>query len=173
LLEQFGVRGVVITRRDATTPLFLESATITLGGKLPLGELGLVSPVLAKKYDLRDAVLLAELNLDQLLARRNATKSFKALPQFPSSRRDVAMLVPETVTHDAVLQTVKQAKAPNLEAVELFDVFRGKNVPEGQKSLAYAFTYRGTDKTLTDADVNAAHAKVVDALKAQLQAELR
>ena len=173
LLEQFGVRGIVFTRREAATGLFLESATITLGGKLPLGELGLVSPVLAKKYDLRDAVLLAELNLDQLLARRNAAKSFKALPQFPSSRRDVAMLVPEAVTHDAVLQTVKQAKAPNLEAVELFDVFRGKNVPEGQKSLAYAFTYRGTDKTLTDADVNAAHAKVVDALKAQLQAELR
>lgn len=173
LLEQFGVRGVVFARRDAATGLFLESATITLGGKLPLGELGLVSPVLAKKYDLRDAVLLAELNLDQLLARRNAAKSFKALPQFPSSRRDIAMLVPETVTHDAVLQTVKQAKAPNLEAVELFDVFRGKNVPEGQKSLAYAFTYRGADKTLTDADVNAAHNKVVEALKVQLKAELR
>jgi phenylalanyl-tRNA synthetase beta chain len=173
LLEQFGVRGVVFTRREATTGLFLESATITLGGKLPLGEFGLVSPVLAKKYDLRDAVLLAELNLDQLLARRNAAKPFKALPQFPSSRRDVAMLVPEAVSHDAVLQAVKQAKAPNLEAVELFDVFRGKNVPEGQKSLAYAFTYRGTDKTLTDADVNAAHAKVVEALKVQLKAELR
>lgn len=173
LLEQFGVRGVVFARREATTGLFLESATITLGGKLPLGEFGLVSPVLAKKYDLRDAVLLAELSLDQLLARRNAAKSFKALPQFPSSRRDVAMLVPEAVTHEAVLQAVKQAKAANLEAVELFDVFRGKNVPEGQKSLAYAFTYRGADKTLTDADVNAAHAKVVEALKAQLKAELR
>jgi len=167
------VRGVVFARREAATGLFLESATITLGGKLPLGELGLVSPVLAKEYDLRDAVLLAELNLDQLLARRNAGKSFKALPQFPSSRRDVAMLVPEAVTHDAVLQAVKQAKAPNLEVVELFDVFRGKNVPAGRKSLAYAFTYRGVDKTLTDADVNAAHEKVVSALKVQLQAELR
>jgi len=173
LLEQFGVRGVVFARREGGSPLFLESAAITLGGKLPLGEFGLVSPVLAKKYDLRDAVLLAELNLDQLLARRNAGKSFKALPQFPSSRRDVAMLVPEAVTHDTVLQTVRQAKAANLESVELFDVFRGKNVPEGQKSLAYAFTYRGADKTLTDAEVNTAHAKVVDALKAQLQAEMR
>jgi phenylalanyl-tRNA synthetase beta chain len=57
--------------------------------------------------------------------------------------------------------------------VELFDVFRGKNIPDGQKSLAYAFTYRGADKTLTDADVNAAHAKVVEALQTKLQAELR
>ncbi len=83
------------------------------------------------------------------------------------------MLVPEAVTHEAVLQTVKQAKAANLETVELFDVFRGKNVPDGQKSLAYAFTYRAADKTLTDADVNSAHTKVVDALKGQLQAAVR
>jgi phenylalanyl-tRNA synthetase beta chain len=60
-----------------------------------------------------------------------------------------------------------------LESVELFDVFRGKNVPEGQKSLAYAFTYRAADKTLTDNDVNAAHAKVVEALKTQLKATVR
>ena len=173
LLEQFGVRGVAFTRRAESTALFIESATIALGGKLPLGEIGLVSPVLAKKYDLRDAVLLAEINLDQLIARRNAGKSFKSLPQFPSSRRDVAMLVPEAVTHEAVLQTVKQAKAANLETVELFDVFRGKNVPDGQKSLAYAFTYRASDKTLTDADINSAHTKVVDALKGQLQATMR
>jgi len=173
LLEQFGVRGVVFTRRTESTGLFLESATVALGGKLALGELGLVSPVLAKKYDLRDAVLLAELNLDQLLARRNPAKSFKPLPQFPSSRRDVAMLVPEATTHDAVLQAVKQAKPANLEAVELFDVFRGKHVPDGQKSLAYAFTYRAADKTLTDAEVNAAHERVVEQLRQKLAAVTR
>ena len=172
-LEQFGVRGVTFARRTENPALYLESATVALGGKLQLGQLGLLSPTLAKKYDLRDAVLLAELNLDQLLARRNPAKSFKPLPQFPSSRRDIAMLVPEGVTHDAVLQAVKQAKAPNLETVELFDVFRGKHVPDGQKSLAYAFTYRATDKTLTDNEVNAAHTKVVEAFKAQLKATVR
>jgi len=171
--EQFGLRGVTFGKRAESTALFLESAAVTLGGKLPLGELGQLLPALAKKYDLRDAVFLAEFNLDLLLAKRNPAKSFKALPQFPSSRRDVAMLVPEAVTHEAVLQTVKQAKAANLETVELFDVFRGKSVPDGQKSLAYAFTYRAADKTLTDADVNAAHEKILGALKTQLQAELR
>ncbi|MFO1486882.1 MAG: hypothetical protein U1F65_00240 [Verrucomicrobiota bacterium] len=152
-IEQYGLRGVQYGRRAEGTRFFLESADVTLGGKLPLGELGQLLPALAKKYDLRDAVFLAEFNLDVLISRRNPAKSFKALPQFPSSRRDVAMLVPEAVTHDAVLSAVKQAKAANLETAELFDVFRGKNVPEGQKSLAYAFTYRGTDKTLTDAEV--------------------
>ena len=171
-LERFGLRGFSLTRRAESTPLFLESATIQLG-KLVLGEIGLLLPTLAKKYDLRDPVLLAELNLDQLLMRRNPTKAFKALPAFPAIRRDVAMLVSEATTHEAVLQTVKQTRAANLEAVELFDVFRGKHVSEGQKSVAYAFTYRSPEKTLTDAEVNAAQTKVVDALKAQLQAVVR
>jgi phenylalanyl-tRNA synthetase beta chain len=172
-LEHFGVRGVMFTRRAETTAMFLESATIALGGKLPLGELGQLSPALAKKYDLRDAVFLAELNLDQLLARRNPAKSFKPLPQFPSIRRDVAMLVPEATTHESVLQTVKQARPANLENVELFDIFHGKNVPEGQKSLAYAFTYRSPEKTLTDAEVNAVHLKIVEAFKQSLGATVR
>jgi phenylalanyl-tRNA synthetase beta chain len=170
--DQFGLRGMTFARRAESTALFLESATISLG-KNQIGEFGQLLPALAKKYDLRDAALLAELNLDLLLARRNPARSFKPLPQFPSIRRDVAMLVPEATTHDAVLQIVKQTKPANLEAVELFDVFRGKHVPEGQKSVAYAFTYRAVDKTLTDAEANAVHAKVVDAFKAQLKAMVR
>ena len=172
-LQQFGLRGVVFDRRADSTALFLESATVTLNGKVPLGELGQLLPALAKKYDLRDAVLLAEFNLDSLLAKRNPTKSFKALPQFPASRRDVAMLVSEAVTHEAVLQAVQQAKPATLESVELFDVFRGKGVPERQKSMAYAFTYRAPDKTLTDADVNVAHEKILASLQKQLSATLR
>jgi phenylalanyl-tRNA synthetase beta chain len=170
--EQFGLRGMTFTRQAESTALFLESAVI-LQGKNQVGEFGQLSPVLAKKYDLRDAVLLAELNLDLLLARRNPAKSFKPLPAFPAIRRDVAMIVPEATTHDAVLQVVKQTKPANLEAVELFDVFRGKNVPDGQKSVAYAFTYRAADKTLTDTEANAAHTKIVEAFKAQLQATVR
>ena len=83
------------------------------------------------------------------------------------------MLVPEATPHDAVLQVVKEAKPPNLESVELFDVFRGKNVPPGQKSMAYAFTYRSPERTLTDAEANAAHEKVVASLKRRLQAVIR
>jgi phenylalanyl-tRNA synthetase beta chain len=165
-LEQFGLRGLA-------TGLFIESATIALGGKQVLGELGQLSPLLARKHDIREAVFVAELNLDLLLARRNAAKAFKPLPTFPSSRRDVALLVPEATTHDAVLMATKQAKAANLESVELFDVFRGKNVPEGQKSMAYAFTYRGADKTLTDTEVNSAHDGLVARLKQTLGATTR
>ncbi len=171
-LEQFGLRGLTYARRPDSTTLLLESATIHLG-KQTMGELGQLLPALAKRYDLRDAVLLAELNLDLLLARRNTAKTLKQLPAFPTIRRDVAMLVPEATTHEAVLNTVKQTKPQNLESVELFDVFRGQNVPAGQKSMAYAFIYRSAERTLTDAEVNAAHEKLVEQFKRNLQAVIR
>jgi phenylalanyl-tRNA synthetase beta chain len=171
-LDQFGLRGIAYARRPESTALFIESATIHLG-KFQLGQLGQLHPSLAKSYDLREAVLLAELDLDLLLARRNPTRSFKPLPAFPTIRRDIAMLVPEATAHDAVLQVVKEAKPANLESVELFDVFRGPNVPPGQKSMAYAFTYRSPERTLTDAEANAAHEKLVARLKQRLQAVVR
>jgi phenylalanyl-tRNA synthetase beta chain len=174
-LEQLGLRGMNYARRDGGAAMFLESATIHLG-KNTLGEFGQLSPALARENDLRDAVLLAELNLDLLvsLARRNAAvKSFKPLPAFPAIRRDVAMLVPETTTHEAVLNAVRSAKPQNLERTELFDVFRGKNVPPGSKSMAYAFTYRSAERTLTDAEVNAAHEKLVEQFKRSLSAVIR
>jgi phenylalanyl-tRNA synthetase beta chain len=171
-LDHFGLRGITYARRPETTALFVESATIHLG-KFQLGQLGQLHPSLAKGYDLRDAVLLAELNLDLLLARRHTAKSFKPLPAFPSIRRDIAMLVPEATTHDAVLQVVREAKPPNLESLELFDVFHGKNVPPGRKSVAYAFTYRSPERTLTDAEANAAHEQLVARLKQRLQAVVR
>jgi phenylalanyl-tRNA synthetase beta chain len=177
-MEAFGIRGIVYKPLQSPHDLCLEGSEVSLGGKLPLGKIGQLHP---KRFDdfrnydnkIRDHVFFAEFNLDLLISKRNPAKSFKALPQFPSSRRDVAMIVPEAVTHDAVLSAVKQAKPANLESVELFDVFRGKHVPEGQKSLAYAFTYRAADKTLTDVEVNSAHEKIVAAFKAQLSATFR
>ena len=77
------------------------------------------------------------------------------------------------MTHDAVLAAVRAAKPANLESVELFDVFRGRHVPEGQKSLAYSFTYRAADRTLKDEEVTAAHQRVVEAFRQSLKATIR
>ena len=172
LLESLGVFGVQYERRKESTALFLESAELKLG-KNVIGQMGQLLPPLGKQYEARDAVYLAELDLDLLLQRRTTNKSFKQLPQFPASERDVAMLVPETVTHADVLAVVKKAKPANLVGTKLFDVFRGKNVPDGQKSLAYSFTYRNTEQTLTDKDVNNAHDQLVAAFKSQLDATIR
>jgi phenylalanyl-tRNA synthetase beta chain len=153
--------------------MFIEAATISLGGKVPLGQFGQLHPGLARQFDLRDPVFLGELNADELIGRRIAARTLKSLPAYPGVRRDIALVVPETVSHAAVLAAVRQAKAANLESVELFDVFRGQSIPEGQKSIAYAFTYRRTDRTLTDAEVNTAHDKLATHLQQTLGATQR
>lgn len=172
-LEQFGVRGGNYARQAEGAPPLVESALVQLGGKLTLGVVGQLSPIIARRYDLRDRVLIAELNLDMLVARRNPEKSFKPLPAFPSARRDVAMIVPESVTHETVLNAVKKLKPANLERVELFDVFHGHNIPAGQKSMAYAFTYRHPERTLTDAEVNSAHEQILEHFREELSATIR
>lgn len=171
-LEQFGLRGSSYIPRNDLSSFFLEAAAIRLG-KLELGTLGQLQPGIARHFDLRDAVFLAELNLDLLLVRRNSDKGFKLLPLFPSIRRDIAMLLPEQTTHDAVIAATRKGNTPNLEKVDLFDVFRGSNIPAGQKSVAYAFTYRSPERTLTDAEVNAAHERLVAHLKTTLPATIR
>lgn len=172
LLEALGIRGIAFPSQQPNTRLFLESANVQLG-KMSLGEMGQLNPLLARKYDLRDAILLAEFNLDLLLARRNPVRVFKPLATFPAVRRDVAMIVEDAVTHEAVLQVVKEARPQNLEQTELFDVFRGKNVPEGKKSVAYAFIYRNAERTLTENEVNASHEKLVEQFRSRLQAVIR
>jgi phenylalanyl-tRNA synthetase beta chain len=169
---ELGIRGVQWQRNETTSPLYLESAAVLIG-KHRAGEIGQLNPVTARKYDLRDPVLIAEFNLDFLLSRRNLAKSFQPLAAFPAVRRDVAMIVDDAVSHDRVLTVVKQAKPQHLEDTELFDVFRGKNVPEGRKSIAYAFTYRNRERTLTEAEVNATHEKLVEKLRSELNAEIR
>jgi len=171
-LEQFGLHPVSWLRHPATSTFWAESGLVQSGPDV-LGEFGQLLPTLARQFDLRDPVFLAELNLDLLLARRSTAKAFTPLPIFPSIRRDVAMLVPEATTHQAILNTVEQAQPEHLESVQLFDVFRGKNIPAGQKSMAYAFTYRHAERTLTDAEANAAHQKVIDQFKTSLQAIIR
>ena len=172
-LEDYGFRGVFYARREAATQLLIESAEIKLGGKMVVGQIGQLQPALGKQLKLRDPAFLAELNLDILLKRRNTTKSLKQLPTVPGSRRDIALLVDEKVTHEEILKTAKKAKADNLESIELFDIFRGQNIPEGQKSVAYAFKYRHPERTLKDKEVDQAHTKVIEQLKSKLNATVR
>ena len=172
-LEDYGFRGVFYARREAATQLLIESAEIKLGGKMVVGQIGQLQPALGKQLKLRDPAFLAELNLDILLKRRNTTKSLKQLPTVPGSRRDIALLVDEKVTHEEILKTAKKAKADNLESIELFDIFRGQNIPEGQKSVAYAFNYRHPERTLKDKEVDQAHTKVIEQLKSKLNATVR
>jgi phenylalanyl-tRNA synthetase beta chain len=116
-------------------------------------------------------VFVAEVHADLLL--RDATQlKFSELEKFPTVTRDVAMIVPEEIPHEKILGAIENPKEPLLESVELFDLFTEK-VGESRKSLAYRLTYRDRSRTLTNEEVNAAHAKIRERLRSDLGAELR
>jgi phenylalanyl-tRNA synthetase beta chain len=141
-----------------------------------LEELGLTAEIKeipaaqAKKLDLRDAVVLAELELPEM---KPVEKQYRELPKFPAIGRDMALVVDEGVTHGAIVAAIEAARNIILERVELFDIFRGGPVGPGKKSLAYSLTFRAADRTLTDSEVNAAHEQLKRAVERAVQCEIR
>jgi phenylalanyl-tRNA synthetase beta chain len=127
----------------------------------------------ARKLDLRDPVFVAELPLDPLLASSPPKKVFRELPKYPAVVRDVAVVVDESVRHGDILAAIENNRNKFLERVELFDIYRGNSVATGKKSMAYSLTFRATDRTLTDAEVNAAHDQIKRLLQQTLQCEIR
>ncbi len=116
-------------------------------------------------------VMVAELHADLLLREESSTK-FRELEKFPAVTRDIAMIVPEETPHEKILRAIREPKEPLLESVELFDLFTEK-MESARKSLAYRLTYRDRSRTLTNEEVNAAHAKIRERLRSDLGAELR
>jgi len=171
-LISYGVKGVSYEKNANPSTLFYDSCLVLLG-RHRLGEFGILSPQVARIYDFQEVVVLGELNLDLLMRLRSREKKFESLPQFPAIRRDMAIVVPENVTHEQVLKVINAHKPPILVLVEIFDVYRGRNIPEGHKSMAYAFTYRASDRTLTDQEVNRAHEELVRIVLMELGATLR
>jgi phenylalanyl-tRNA synthetase beta chain len=115
--------------------------------------------------------VVAELHADLLLTEESRTK-FRELEKFPAVTRDIAMIVPEETLHKKILRAIREPKEPLLESVELFDLFTEK-MESTRKSLAYRLTYRDRNRTLTNEEVNAAHAKIRERLRSDLGAELR
>ena len=138
-----------------------------------LGEIGVLREKLGREFDLRDPVALAELDLDETLAAARWTKAYRPLPQCPSVQRDVALVVDAATTHEQVMAVFSRFRKNMVESIRLFDIFSGKTIPSGKKSMAYSLTYRAPDRTLTDTEVNKAHDEIVARLKTELQCEVR
>jgi phenylalanyl-tRNA synthetase beta chain len=172
LLARLKVAAVEFVPQQASAGVFAQSALIKGGGKV-LGEIGVLQEKLGKEFDLRDAVALAELDLDEVLAAARWTKAYRPLPQYPSVQRDVALIVDAAVTHEQVMAIFSRSRKNLVESVRLFDIFAGKTIPAGKKSMAYSLTYRASDRTLTDAEVNKTHDEIVAKLKTELQCEVR
>ena len=149
------------------------SATVKLDGNI-VGVLGELHPAEALRLELNDPCVLFELDSQHLLAYVSlARQAIKAPPRFPAIRRDLALVVDRDFPADRVRSEISAIASPLLESVELFDVYEGAPIAQGRKSVALACRYRANDRTLTDEEVNRAHAALIDQAKALLGAELR
>jgi phenylalanyl-tRNA synthetase beta chain len=136
-----------------------------------LGALGELHPRVATAFDLPRGVLAFELDEAALLAASRLVPGYSPIPRLPAVLRDLAVVVDEPVSAAAVTALV--GEEPLCEEVTLFDVYRGAPLPAGRKSLALAIRYRAADRTLTDAEADAAHARIVERLQRAVGAELR
>lgn len=176
VFEQIGV--AVEYQPDRRNPQLHPGRTASLWvqGKR-LGTFGQLHPQVRRERGLPDVVYAFELSLDALLEQmdqdENLTPVFKPYSSYPASDRDIAFFVPSQFSVAEIERTVRKAAGALLESVELFDEYRGESVPEGQRSLALRLTYRASDRTLTDAEVDPVHQSVREALEEKFQANLR
>ncbi len=158
-----------ITLEPTTHPALAVAVEIRHGGKA-VGIAGQWQPARARELDATAPVLVAEIELDLFEATPRQAR-FRELPKFPAVTRDIALLADHTVAHGAVEAALHGAGEALLVGVELFDLFTdpsGEKIPKEKKSIAYALTYRSSERTLTAEEVGAAHER----LKAHLKAEL-
>lgn len=138
--------------------------------------IGFGGQFVASKSSAPGPVLVAEMNPDLFLGRGASVKKFRELGRYPAITRDVAMIVPEKLTHAEILRGIEEPAEPLLESVQLFDLFEGTEgtgPPTSGKSFAYRLTYRAKNRTLTNEEVTAAHAKIRERLKRELGVTLR
>lgn len=148
-------------------------AVKVLSGQTEIGVLGLINSNARKEWRLNDPVAAAELNLEALISNVWNRSEVKEIPTYPATERDFAFIVDEAVRHEEILAAVQSAAPAELEKVELFDVFRGKALEKGKKSMAYSFVYRSPSGTLTDDKVNSFHEAVGKKVCAVVSAVIR
>lgn len=152
------------------------TAALSLNGK-PLGIFGQLHPQLQQEKDLPEQVYVFQLDWAVLLAAlersSNSTRKFAGYSSFPASDRDIAFFAPVEVAVAEMAGAMKKAAGSLLDSVELFDEYRGDNVPAGQRSLAFRLIYRAGDRTLSETDVEPAQQKVRDVLVEKFGVSLR
>jgi phenylalanyl-tRNA synthetase beta chain len=142
-----------------------------LDGRTPVGWMGQLQPELARKLELRDAPWLFEIAIEPSFF--SEVPVFKEISRFPAIRRDLAVVVDESVTLDAVRESVNLAAKGLLRELHVFDVYRGKGVEPGRKSVALGLILQETSRTLTDGEVDALIAAVIERVKSDLKAGIR
>ena len=181
----FDLKGIlesILSRRrlssftfvPATDPRFLPTccAELIIDGK-KAGVLGQAADELTKGMRLTTPLFIALIQLDAIFAASRKSEYYVPVSQFPSVSRDVAFIAPAKLRNQDVVDFIRKLHLPHLESVALFDVFEGKAIGEGKKSLAYSLVFRSPERTLTDDEVNVLYEKVRKNLAEGLGVELR
>ncbi|HQE05401.1 MAG: phenylalanine--tRNA ligase subunit beta [Tepidanaerobacter sp.] len=147
-------------------------ARITIDDEV-IGYAGEIHPDVLENYEISKKVYLAELDLDIILDKASRKIEFKPLPKFPSSDRDLAIVVDEKVLAADVITVIREIGGKLLEEVELFDVYQGSQIESGYKSMAFSLVFRAEDRTLTDKEVNDIMERITAGLEEKFDASLR
>ena len=173
VIDRLGVTKVSYVRESENSSYHPGKTAALMVGKSKAGVLGEVHPDVTEEYGVDIDCYIAELDLDVLFDNAEVTKSYRPLPKFPAVTRDIALLVNDEVLVQEIEDTIRKAGGNLVEKVKLFDIYKGAQIPEGKKSIAYAIAYRDEKKTLTDKDVNKVHDKILRSLEYKLGATLR
>jgi len=139
----------------------------------PLAFMGQVSAELLKKWDLKEPVYYAEISLEKLIAQAQKIRAFKDWPKYPAIERDLSIVVKESVKSGDLTGEIRGLGQGLIREVILFDLFRGKRVPEGYKNLAFRVVYQSPERTLVSDEVQKVHEKIAQTLVQKYQASFQ
>ena len=173
LLDGLHLRAA--TFRPAEHPTFAPGRTARVAlGAATLGFLGEIHPAVHRAFDLPAAsVCLADLDLEALACAMPPASALTPVPRFPPALQDIALVVDDPVSAADLAAAIRAAGGALLAEARLFDVYRGGQLPGGKKSVAFSLAFQAVDRTLTDAEVEAEKARIVDAVSQRLGARLR
>lgn len=173
LIENLGINGdVTYTATDHYPEMHPgRTAEIAIHGH-NVGFIGQVHPKIAKQFKIKETYAF-ELNLQTLIELPKSDDQYQPISKYPSVERDISFLVDRDVTNDQVVNLMKKRGGAFLHKIRLFDIYEGKNVPEGKKSMAYSLQYVDPRETLKDEVVTAAFEKIKKRLTDELNAEIR
>ena len=174
IFARLGVPAGLCISEKSDNNIFSEGLTMKNRGGKPMVELGVVCPRLLKTVGISATVYYADIHWSTVMkAIRKQKVEFKELSKFPAVSRDLALLLDQAIPFEKIEEIAFQTEKKLLKRVELFDVYEGKNLPEGKKSYAVNFILQDEQKTLNDKQIDAIMQKLIKNLTKNLGAELR
>lgn len=173
VLNNVGLKGYEIEPETTNLTFHPGRCAKIVYNNIYIGTFGELHPDVIENYNLGQRVYVAEIDIDTVFENITLTKSYNPLPKYPSTSRDIALIVKDEVFVKQIEDIIKSNGEDLVESYKLFDVYKGAQIEKGHKSIAYSITYRSKDKTLTDEDVAKVHEKILSELSEKLNANLR